>query len=182
MTVQHPSGAAIAAVAVASAAAHILLDELPPGVLARVLARCGALRWDGFDVRMFIHSVVMGLLATYSFSADMLTADVTEPTRSFQCMPPSSTLAWVLPAAEMGYALHDLRDAVRLGNPSFIAHGAFVGGFLLTLFVIGVAHHVTVGIALHVSSRSSLLSSHRFCSGVTFDMDATRVSARATPT
>ena len=147
-----PSVASIACVALASAALHSLLDELPPALIARVLLRCGAVRWDGFDARMWLHSAAMGLAAAASFTLDMLTADIAEPERSFRCLPPPSTLAWALPAAEMGYAMHDLRDALRIGHFSFIAHGAFVGGFLLLLFFLGVAHHVTVVIALHISS------------------------------
>lgn len=143
---------AVVAVAAASAVLHSLLDALPPAAVQRALVACGAVRHDGFDARMWLHSAVMGGAAAITFVADSLTADVAEPEASFRCMPPASTLAWSLPAAEMGYALHDLRDAVRIGNPSFVAHGAFVGGFLLLLFWLEVAHHVTVVIALHLSS------------------------------
>ena len=146
------SALAVGAVAAASAAVHGLLDELPPALVHGALAACGALRSDGFDARMWLHSVVMGLLAALSFALDSLTSDVAEPERSFRCLPPPSTLAWALPAAEMGYALHDLRDAVRVGSPSFIAHGCFVGGFLALLFWLDVAHHITVVISLHISS------------------------------
>jgi hypothetical protein len=120
--------------------------------MAGALAMVGAQRTDGFDARMWIHSAVMGVAAAANFAFDSLTVEVTEPERSFRCLPPASTLAWMLPAAEMGYALHDLRDALRAGNPSFIAHGALVGGFLALLFWLRVAHHLTVVIALHISS------------------------------
>lgn len=147
-----PSGGTVVAVAVASALAHSILDALPPSLVQRTLNSCGAIRHDGFDARMWLHSIVMGGAAAASFTMDMLWADVAEPQSSFRCLPPASTLAWVLPAAEMGYALHDLRDAIRIGNPSFIAHGAFVGGFLALMFWLQIAHHVTVVIVLHLSS------------------------------
>lgn len=148
----HPSPTAIVLVALASALAHSLLDVLPPSLVARILSRCGARRWDGFDVRMWVHSAVMGLAGALSFASDTQSAEITEPERSFRCLPPASALAWVLPAAEMGYALHDLRDALRIGNPSFIAHGALVSGFLVLAFWLRIAHHLTVIIALHISS------------------------------
>jgi len=147
-----PSPVAIVAVAIASAALHSLLDMLPTAAVQRGLSHLGAIRSDGFDARMWLHSALMGIAAAASFAVESLTLDVIEPERSFRCLPPASVLAWMLPAAEMGYALHDLRDALRVGNPSFILHGAFVGGFLAALFVLGVAHHVTIVIALHMSS------------------------------
>ena len=147
-----PSLYSIGAVAIASATAHRLLDGLPSSVVQRVLARCGALGSNGFDVRMWVHSAAMGIGAAVATTVDSLTAEVIEPERSFRCMPPASQLAWMLPAAEMGYALHDLRDALRIGNPSFIAHGAFVGGFLALLFWLDVAHHVGAALSLHISS------------------------------
>ena len=75
-----------------------------------------------------------------------------EPERSFRCLPPSSTLAWMLPASELGYALHDLRDALHSKNAAFIMHGVLIGGFLVVLFWLEVAHHITVVISLHISS------------------------------
>ena len=143
----------VAFVAAASALFHSLLDAIPPSLVQRILVtKFGAIRSDGFDARMWLHSAIMGLAAAASVIHDALTLEIREPERSFRCLPPASTLAWVLPAAEMGYALHDLRDALRIGNPSFIAHGAFVGGFLALLFYLEVAHHVTVVISLHISS------------------------------
>ena len=52
----------------------------------------------------------------------------------------------------MGYAVHDLRDALRVGNASFIFHGAFVGSFLALMFSLSVAHHITVVLTVHLSS------------------------------
>lgn len=149
---ERPSIFAIGAVAIGSATAHSLLDALPHSVVQRVLAKCGARSSDGFDARMWVHSAVMGIGAAACVAWDSLTAEIVEPERSFRCMPPASHLAWALPAAEMGYALHDLRDAARIGNPSFVAHGAFVGSFLALLFWLDVAHHVTASLALHISS------------------------------
>jgi len=49
--------------------------------------------------------------------------EVGEPQRSFRCLPPASTLAWALPPIELGYALHDLLDGVRMRRVDLVAHG-----------------------------------------------------------
>ena len=136
-------------VAAASYAAHSLLDALPPAAVHALLSRFGARSSDGFDLRMWLHSLLMGAGGLFSFLVD---AAHHEPQASFQCEPPPSFLSWALPAAEMGYAVHDLRDAMRIGNPSFIFHGAFVGSFLALMFYLQVAHHITVVFTVHLSS------------------------------
>ena len=146
-----PTPVAVLSTAALSVAAHSCLDAIPPSVITAILKRFGARNSDGFDLRMWLHSLVLGVGAGYSFLQDQ-SSEFAEPNSSFSCLPPSSTLSWALPAAELGYAMHDLRDALRLGNKSFILHGFFVGGFLALLFALGVAHHVTVVLSTHTSS------------------------------
>lgn len=147
----YPSTLSIVLAAAASAACHSALDAVPASAVRDWLAKFGATH-DGFDLRMWLHSAVLGALSAATFAYEMSYADVIEPQRSFQCLPPATVLGWVLPAAELGYALHDLRDALRMGNASFILHGVFVGGFLALLFWLRVAHHATPGFAVHLSS------------------------------
>ena len=63
-----PSLSAVGGVAVVSAAAHSLLDALPPTMVTRVLSACGARRTDHFDARMWLHSLVMGVAAAVTFA------------------------------------------------------------------------------------------------------------------
>jgi hypothetical protein len=179
-----PSIGAVGAVAAASVLCHSAFDAVPASAVLRALKSFGAIRADGFDFRMWLHSLLLGAAAAGTFVYEMLTSDVIEPERSFRCMPvraartrrtippsaltspsrpslyiytlsllqPASTLGWALPAAELGYALHDMRDALRLGNAAFILHGVFVGGFLWLLFALDVAHHVTPMLSVHLSS------------------------------
>ena len=146
----HPSLGQVVAAAASSVIAHSFLDAIPPAAVQRLVRRCGAVNSDGFDLRMWLHSLVMGVGAMYVFIHDQRL--VPEPHASYACLPPPSIFSWILPAAEMGYALHDLRDAIRLGSPSFILHGAFVGGFLAAMFCLQVAHHMTIVISVHLSS------------------------------
>ena len=146
------SSLAVLAVAVASYVVHNALDLVPDAAVQMLVRACGARRADGFDLRMWLHSLCMGIGAAGASLHETLTADVTEPAASYLCLPPPSTLAWAIPAAEMGYAVHDLRDALRVGNVSFILHGAFVGSFCALLFYLGVAHHITVALTVHISS------------------------------
>ena len=53
--------------------------------------------------------------------------EVGEPQRSFRCLPPASTLAWALPPIELGYALHDLLDGLRMRRADLVAHGLGIG-------------------------------------------------------
>lgn len=152
MAAHHPTAAQVAAVALASAACHSALDIVPDAVVQRLLSACGAISSDGFDFRMWVHSFVMGLGAAAFVAYETSMEEVVEPERSVLCMPPSSFAAWALPAAELGYALHDLRDALQTGKASFILHGVFVGGFLALTFALGVAHHSTFVLSIHGSS------------------------------
>ena len=63
-----PSLSAVGGVAVVSAAAHSLLDALPPTTVWRALSACGARRSDHFDARMWLHSLLMGVGAALTFS------------------------------------------------------------------------------------------------------------------
>lgn len=146
-----PPVSAIIVIALMSAMVHACLQRIPAHVVLWCARRCGARRADGFDVRMWLHSAFVGVGALVAVALEWQ-LDVREPARSFACMPPSSTLAYVLPAMEMGYALHDLRDALRLGRVPFVLHGLLVAGMLATMFVLQVAHHVTVALTLHLSS------------------------------
>merc|ERR1712216_565099 len=94
------------------------------------------------DFKGVLHSTAVGLGA---IGAIVLEAgmDVVEPARSYACLPPSSTLAWALPLIELGYALHDLLSAVRIGNRPFIVHGVVASSMLTMCCSLGVAHHLS---------------------------------------
>ena len=139
-----PTSSEVVAVAVASCAAHELSSWVPATVITRIAKRCGARRADGFDLRCWLHSLLMGCTARGLAVWEQYQLDVIEPERSYRCLPPATALAWVLPAIEVGYALHDLRDAARIRSVSFAMHGVLVGGFLAIAFVLGIAHHLTV--------------------------------------
>lgn len=148
-----PSTPAIIAVASASAVCHAALGLIPQHAVQRFLTcNCGAVSSQGFDFKIWLHSVIAGVGAVAFLVYEMLTEEVIEPERSVRCMPPSSAMAWVLPATELGYALHDLRDALHTGKASFMLHGVFVGGFLGLTFALGVAHHSTFVLSVHCSS------------------------------
>lgn len=152
MTAAHPTPTEVVSVALVSAACHSALDMVPNTSVQRLLSACGAMGSDGFDFRMWVHSFVMGVGAAAFVAHETATEAVVEPERSVLCLPPSSFAAWALPAAELGYALHDLRDALHTGKASFILHGVFVGGFLALTFALGVAHHSTFVLTVHASS------------------------------
>ena len=149
---RQPSALEIGAVAVASAACHSALERVPDHAIQGLLTMCGAVSSDGFDFRIWVHSLLAGVGAAAFIVYEIATEDIIEPERSVLCLGPSSTMAWVLPASELGYAVHDLRDALRTGKASFILHGIFVGGFLTLTFALGIAHHSACVLSLHLSS------------------------------
>ena len=83
MSATYPSPVAILSVAAASALVHSALDSVPPAVVLRVARACGARSADGFDLRMWLHSLVMGVSAVASTTLEAMFADVYEPQRSF---------------------------------------------------------------------------------------------------
>eukprot|EP00965_Chrysotila_dentata_P081509 2690880-Pleurochrysis_carterae.AAC.1 len=140
-----------AAVVLASLSLHHAVERIPVAVVSRVFIACGARRAEGFDLRSAVHS----LLATGGAVAVLMhesTLSIQEPERSFSCMPPSSSFSWALPYMELGYALHDLIAALRIGRASFVLHGLGISLILVILSALGVAHHTARVQLMHGST------------------------------
>ena len=138
-------------VVAATCAVYAALAAVPAQWVDSQLRRCGSRSSDGLDVKGVIHSSVVGAGA---IGVTVLEAglDVVEPARSYICLPPTSMLAWALPLIELGYALHDLLSALRLGNQPFIVHSVITSSLLTLCCCLGVSHHMSRVLVVHIST------------------------------
>ncbi len=145
-------GVALLAVAAAAFSVHAALDAVPQERVGSLLKLLGARRSDGIDTRSLVHAALAGTGAAVVLWIESQKPSLAEPASSFQCLPASSRIAWALPAFELGYALHDLRQAIAIGSFAFIAHGALVSTMLGLVCYLGVAHHLSRVFVVHLSS------------------------------
>ena len=115
-----------------------------------LMLRCGA-RSTGINFWSFVHSSGMTIASVVAYLLEAR-LDVGEPQRSFDCLPPASALAWVLPPIELGYALHDLADGISMRRVDLITHGVLVAAALGPMIALGVAHHSSRLLMTHLSS------------------------------
>ena len=136
------------AIAIGSLLAYHALGRCDGDAL---MLRCGVRKCTGINFWSLVHSAGMTVAAV---AACLLEArlDVGEPQRSFDCLPPASTLAWVLPPVELGYALHDLVDGLRMRRVDLLAHGVLVAAALGPMIALGVAHHSSRLLVTHLST------------------------------
>ena len=138
-------------VAACTCAFYAVLGAVPATTVEALLRMCGSRSSDGLDFKGVLHSSMVG---TGAVAALMLESglEVVEPARSYACLPPSSWLTWALPAIELGYALHDLLYALRLGSRPFILHGMVASSMLTLCCALGVAHHLSRVLIIHLST------------------------------
>lgn len=135
------------AIVLVSCAAYHWLGRFDGDAL---MLRCGV-RSTGINFWSLVHSAGMTVAALLVLALEER-QDVVEPERSFACLPPSSILAWVLPPIELGYALHDLLDGLSMRRVDLIAHGVVVAAALVPMIALGVAHHTSRLLLMHLST------------------------------
>ena len=136
------------AIAIGSLLAYHALGRCDGDAL---MLRCGVRKCTGINFWSLVHSSGMSVAAVAAYLLEAR-LDVGEPQRSFACLPPASTLAWVLPPIELGYALHDLVDGLRMRRVDLIAHGVLVAAALGPMIALGVAHHSSRLLVTHLST------------------------------
>lgn len=111
----------------------------------------GARRCDGLNLKSLVHSTLAGCAALLSnhWESQLPMPSVE---RNFLCLPPAAVLTRQLPAFELGYALHDLVEGVRLRQASFFLHGCLVVPFVSYLCYIDIAHQLSRLIIVHLST------------------------------
>lgn len=127
-----------------SCAFWFLIDAIATPVhVAKLLKALGLKCSTELFVSNLLHHVFSVAVAVVVWLAEEK-ATITEPERSFKCMPPAVRLAELLPAVTLGYSLHEFAYAVRNGQAfSFWIHAAGATLFLCLVCHLGVAHHLS---------------------------------------
>ena len=139
------------AVAVLTCGLYGLLDGVPEAWVRALVRRCGAAGSDGLSLKGVLHSTAVGMGALGVWAAEAR-LNVVEPARSYGCLPPASSLGWLLPHVELGYALYDLLSALRLWDWTFAVHGVIASTMLLLVCGMGVSHHLSRVLVIHLST------------------------------
>lgn len=139
------------AVPLGACGVYWLLDSLPEGWVRRLATSCGATSSHALSLKGLLHSGGVGLAALLVLLRES-ELQVSEPQRSFSCLPAPSLLHSLLPQVELGYAMYDAVSALRLWNWTFVLHGIVASAVLLIVSSIGVAHHLSRVLVIHLST------------------------------
>jgi len=126
------------------------LDAVSDSVM-RQLARGGVTRAEGFYLKGVVHHALVGLGALAVYVSEELEA-VPQPARSYECLPPVSELAQLLPPVTLGYGLHDVADGLRRQQGSFLLHGVLLCSVYGLLCYLDVAHYTCRLLLMNIST------------------------------
>lgn len=139
-----------------AAAGYRALSHVPDATVRRAIRTlCGdSVKVNYFDHTSMLHSLLMGSCALGCHLWELAYADVTYPERIYSCLGPASTLAWVLPPIEAGFALNEMAEvALTKWDRLLLVHGVMVLTTILLFERLGFApHNVSFIFMIHLST------------------------------
>eukprot|EP00930_Biecheleria_cincta_P022571 TRINITY_DN16476_c0_g1_i2.p1 TRINITY_DN16476_c0_g1~~TRINITY_DN16476_c0_g1_i2.p1 ORF type:complete len:257 (+),score=45.64 TRINITY_DN16476_c0_g1_i2:85-855(+) len=159
-----------------ASACYRALSHVPDAMVRRVIrALCGdGVKVKHFDHTSILHSLLMGSCALGCHLWELAYADVRYPVRIYSCLGPASTLAWVLPPVEAGFALNEVADVLlKKWDRLLLVHGVMVLSTLVFFQRLGFEHHVSFIFMIHLSTVPLNMRGLDFSPFVNLLVDAT---------
>lgn len=115
-----------------------------------VVGKKGGVEWDSF-----LHALVVSAGVVRTLYVDFSTADQIHlfllPPQMMGCQNSSATLAKLIPAVSLGYAIFDLLEGFSRG-PSFVMHGVAYVSVLVIVCEFGLQHTLIPALLLELST------------------------------